>query len=153
MTNDTDVASGKRLLKYSEKLDEEVKKFSQLGDYAKNLEIVSLSKQEKTFANSPEGKAMANMVNEAIGKLANGKTPTDKATEAVNNGTSTNTTSTEESKSGATSDGTKVRSLTMNVHITNTFKAEDDNVLHKVKKQIGDALVDAARDGMTTIGV
>lgn len=50
-------------------------------------------------------------------------------------------------------DGNKVRNLTMNLHITNMFKADDGNHLEKIKRKLTDVIVDAARDGMVTIGV
>jgi hypothetical protein len=57
------------------------------------------------------------------------------------------------SGSSVSGDGNKVRNLTMNLQITNHFKVEDGNHLEKIKRKIADTIVDAARDGMVTIGV
>lgn len=49
--------------------------------------------------------------------------------------------------------GSGVKTLIMNLYITNSVKADSDSNLHKLKQKITDIIVDAARDGMTTIGV
>lgn len=61
----------------------------------------------------------------------------------------------KESPSGSSvsGDGNKVRNLTMNLHITNNNKVDDANSLANLKRKIADVIVDAARDGMVTIGV
>lgn len=50
-------------------------------------------------------------------------------------------------------DGSKVRTLIMNLNMTNVFKADTDSSLQSIKEKIKNTIVDAARDGMVTVGV
>ena len=149
MTNDDDVATGKRLLQYSEKLGKEIEKFSGLDDRAKNEEIISLSKQKKLLSDTPEGTTMANMINEGILKLSKGKTPAEKAAVKINEGGDGTDKKTDDTAT-LTSNAGGLRNLIMNVKITNTFK---DSEQANAKRKLSDDLVDAARDAMVTIGV
>lgn len=81
---------------------------------------------------------------------------TEKALSNVNKGKPAGDTSTSSntSKSGATvSDSNKVRNLTQNLYITNVIKVDQDTNMDKVKQKFTDLIVDAGRDGITTLGV
>ena len=49
--------------------------------------------------------------------------------------------------------GEKGRILTMNLKMTNVFNGEDSTNVSKIKQIISDAIVDAARDALVTVGV
>ena len=82
---------------------------------------------------------------------------TEKALKNVNEGKSAGAISGDSkisaSGSSITGDGGKIRNLTMNLHVTNNNEVKNANDLHKLKQKITDAVVDAARDGMVTVGV
>lgn len=82
--------------------------------------------------------------------------PTKKATDYLkdtNTGKAIGDSGSKASNSGgsATGDGAKIRNLTMNLTITNMIKS--DEVETQLAQKITDEIVDAARDGMVTIGV